>query len=105
MIETTQGIQKEAIRPPSRKTIVTTQGALTIRAMTRREARDLMRLARGTADLTDTAAVIEAEEKIAAIQAACVVDGAEKLDDIEAGEWSELGEAIAELSREYKAKN
>lgn len=93
------------VRAPSRETLTTTQGEIVIRAMTRGEAVELRNLARGnSADLTEEESD-ELERKISAIQEKCVVEGAEKLNDIEAGEYIEIIHAIGDLSREYKSKN
>lgn len=97
--------KEKALRKPSRETIMTTQGEIVIRAMTRREAIELRKLSRGfTEDMTAEQSV-DLEEKMVALQEKCVIEGQEFLMDIEQGEHMMILNAIGDLSREYKSKN
>ena len=97
--------KEKVLRKPSRETIMTTQGEIVIRAMTRREAIELRKLSRGFTPELGTDETLDLEEKMTALQEKCIIEGQEFLLNIEQGEYMEILNAIGELSREYKSKN
>lgn len=97
--------KEKVLRKPSRETIMTTQGKIVIRAMTRREAIELRKLSRGFTPELGTDETLDLEEKMTALQEKCIIEGQEFLLNIEQGEYMEILNAIGELSREYKSKN
>ncbi len=97
--------KEKVLRKPSRETIMTTQGEIVIRAMTRGEAIELRKLSRGFSEDISADETLDLEEKMTALQEKCIIEGQEFLLDIEQGEYMEILNAIGELSREYKSKN
>ncbi len=97
--------KEKVLRKPSRETIMTTQGKIVIRAMTRREAIELKDISKEFSADLPVAKVAELEEKMTELQERCIVEGQEILLDIEQGEYMDILNAIGELSREYKSKN
>ena len=82
------------------KTIVeidTTQGILKCRALLHREVKEIVKITKEQPE--------DADERLERIMAGCVVEGAEKLDDLEEHEIAKLYDAIKTAGVEEARKN
>lgn len=78
-------------------TIDTTQGEIKARALKHKEVKQIVAIARENAP--------DADERLEKIMAGCVVEGAEKLDDLEEHEITKLYDAIKTAGVENARKN
>ena len=78
-------------------TIDTTQGEIKARALKHKEVKQIVAITRENPQ--------DADERLEKIMAGCVVEGAEKLDDLEEHEIAELYDAIKTAGVENARKN
>lgn len=85
------------MKEPSTKTVDTTQGEIKVRALKHKEVKQIVAITRENPP--------DAEERLEQIMSGCILEGAEKLDELEEHEIAELYDAIKTVGTESARKN